>query len=585
MFLDQPLAWTVAHGQTVAAAGVLTLLLVAVASYLAHRTSSTVLAAGLGALVCTGFSADTSWRFADHTLHMGFRERVWLFAAGEVVLIVCAVMARANKQATATATQAGTPGVPGVMVWCIATVQIIPAFAESGMWGGIIRTVFGPVMAALLWHQAMGLEIRAVRPDAFSTGLPAQIARDLRERFLSHLGLATRNRTAEEITRDRAHARVVRLASRRRLGPWGRSRLAGAVARTRAAADPDRRTGLLQDLAGRRTADQLRTMDVTSPWTAAREPESPAPVSRELMSRGAEPQREPVDPTTEPGAEPHEDLWAGETVSPTRVSPPREPHDEPEREPDPIAELREPEPDHEPASDPRTEPTDHGRARRAPDFETTVHTALTLTAPTRPAPEQAEPPLTHPQNAIPAGALTYAVHQVPSPTEPGASPALPGGEDQPTPVPARETGQRLLDRDAAARRVRLVSQARAGEPAFPRSAEPHGRSEPHREPEPTPGPEPRKPGEPDAEPAPEPVSPAPEPALIPEPDAEPDAEPGPVDPTEQQITRLTDRLKAGHRLTKTTAAELLGVSPATAGRRLAAARARLRPAEGTGFYV
>ncbi|MER7974978.1 hypothetical protein ABTX35_39245, partial [Streptomyces sp. NPDC096080] len=235
MFLDQPLAWTAAHGQTVAAAGVLVLLLVAVAAYLAHRTSSTVLAAGLGALVCTGFSADTSWRFADHTLHMGFRERVWLFAAGEVVLVVCAVMARANKQATATATQAGTPGVPGVMVWCIATVQIIPAFAESGMWGGIIRTVFGPVMAALLWHQAMGLEIRAVRPDVFSTGLPAQIGRELRERLLASIGLATRDRTAEEISRDRAQARVVRLASRRALRPWGRARLAAAVARSRAA--------------------------------------------------------------------------------------------------------------------------------------------------------------------------------------------------------------------------------------------------------------------------------------------------------------------------------------------------------------
>ncbi|MER7967703.1 hypothetical protein ABTX35_01575 [Streptomyces sp. NPDC096080] len=77
------------------------------------------------------------------------------------------------------------------------------------------------------------------------------------------------------------------------------------------------------------------------------------------------------------------------------------------------------------------------------------------------------------------------------------------------------------------------------------------------------------------------MSPAREPALIPE----PAGEPVPVDLTEQQITQLTARLKAGDRLTKTTAASLLGVSPATAGRRLAAARARLRPTEGTGFYV
>ncbi|MFE3853411.1 hypothetical protein ACFXPN_20025 [Streptomyces griseorubiginosus] len=269
MFLEQPFAWTADHWPAVAAAGVLTLLLTGLAAYIAHLTSSTVLAAGIGALVCTGFSADTSWRFADHELHMTTGERAWLFAAGEVVLVVCAVMARANKIATATDGAAGTPGVPGVMVWCIAGVQVIPAFTESGLVGGLVRAVFGPVMAALLWHLAMGLEIRVTRPEALSTGLPAQIGHELRERLLSHLGLATRNRTAEEITRDRAHARAVRLGARRHLGPWGRARLAAAVTRTRATVDGTRRHHLLQDLAGRRTTEQLRTMDVPSPWVIA----------------------------------------------------------------------------------------------------------------------------------------------------------------------------------------------------------------------------------------------------------------------------------------------------------------------------
>jgi hypothetical protein len=269
VFLDQPIAWAVGHWPAVAVAGVLVVLLTGLASYITHRTSSTVLAAGIGALVCTGFSADTSWRFADHELHMTTGERAWLFAAGEVVLVVCAVMARANKIATATDGAAGTPGVPGVMVWCIAGVQVIPAFTESGLVGGLVRAVFGPVMAALLWHLAMGLEIRVAKPEALSTGLPAQIGHELRERLLSHLGLATRNRTAEEITRDRAHARAVRLGARRHLGPWGRSRLAAAVTRTRATVDGTRRHHLLQDLAGRRTTDQLRTMDVPSPWVIA----------------------------------------------------------------------------------------------------------------------------------------------------------------------------------------------------------------------------------------------------------------------------------------------------------------------------
>ncbi|MEU9661898.1 hypothetical protein [Streptomyces chartreusis] len=268
MFLDQPLAWAIGHWPVVAAAGVLLLVLAGLAAYIAHRTSGPVLAAGIGALVCTGFSADTSWRFADHELHMDRTERLWLFAAGEIVLVVCAIMARSNKRATATKTEAGTPGVPGVMVWCIAGVQLVPAFAESGLVGGLVRSTFGPIMAALLWHLAMGLEIRVAKPEALSTGLPAQIGHELRERLLSYLGLATRRRSAEEITRDRAHARAVRLGARRHLSPWGKARLAAAVTRSRATVDGTRRHQLLQDLAGRRTADELRTMTVNSPWAA-----------------------------------------------------------------------------------------------------------------------------------------------------------------------------------------------------------------------------------------------------------------------------------------------------------------------------
>ncbi|WP_330349602.1 hypothetical protein [Streptomyces sp. NBC_00582] len=296
--LDQPLAWTSTHWPLMLLTAVLITLIVGLAAYIAHRTSGNVLAASIGALVCTGFSADTSWRFADHRLHMATSERLWLFAAGEVVLVVCAIMARANKLATATTEQAGTPGVPGVMVWCIAGVQVVPAFTESGLVGGLVRAVFGPVMAALLWHLAMGLEIRVTRPEALSTGLPAQIGHELRERLLSHLGLATRNRTAEEITRDRAHARAVRLASRRRLGPWGRARLAAAVARTRATTDGTRRHALLQDLAGRRTAEQLHTMDVISPWVLEPAPQPHPALERTQPEPGPDAVPDDFDDTT-----------------------------------------------------------------------------------------------------------------------------------------------------------------------------------------------------------------------------------------------------------------------------------------------
>jgi hypothetical protein len=59
-------------------------------------------------------------------------------------------------------------------------------------------------------------------------------------------------------------------------------------------------------------------------------------------------------------------------------------------------------------------------------------------------------------------------------------------------------------------------------------------------------------------------------------------EPG-ADEKESQIATLAHRLRNGERLTKTTAAQLLGVSPATAGRRLKDARDRI--GDGTGQYL
>uniref|UniRef100_UPI003F492F5F hypothetical protein n=1 Tax=Streptomyces sp. CA-141956 TaxID=3240051 RepID=UPI003F492F5F len=65
---------------------------------------------------------------------------------------------------------------------------------------------------------------------------------------------------------------------------------------------------------------------------------------------------------------------------------------------------------------------------------------------------------------------------------------------------------------------------------------------------------------------------------------EPTDEPEPtLDEREQQITVLAQRLRAGEQLTKTSAAQLLGVSPATAGRRLKDARDRIT--DGTGMYL
>lgn len=56
----------------------------------------------------------------------------------------------------------------------------------------------------------------------------------------------------------------------------------------------------------------------------------------------------------------------------------------------------------------------------------------------------------------------------------------------------------------------------------------------------------------------------------------------PASDAEAQVALLVERLTRGEPLTKGSAAQILGVSPATAGRRLSVARART--AGGTGFY-
>ncbi|MFJ2209351.1 hypothetical protein [Streptomyces microflavus] len=283
MIIDQLTRWTTAHPLYALTLALLVLTATALVIWRATRTLTLpVAAATTGALVCTGYSADTSWRFAGSYLGMvDSTERALMFGAGELALLACAVMARANKAATATADDAGSPGTPGILVWVITGVQVIACYATSGIVGGTVRAIIGPVMAGLLWHLAMGLEIRVARPAALSTGLLALIGRELRERLLSYLGLATRDRTAEQITRDRATARAVRLASRTLRTPFGRHRLAAAVARSGAATDPVQRDLLMRQLAARRSADQLHTVTITSPWQA------PTPVALERVAAPA----------------------------------------------------------------------------------------------------------------------------------------------------------------------------------------------------------------------------------------------------------------------------------------------------------
>ncbi len=236
--------------------------------------SPAVKVAALAALGCTAYSADTSWRFAADYLDMaGTAERAAMFGAAELALFATALMARQNL-----ATQ-GAPGLPGTLVWVITGVQVIPAYAESGPVGGTVRAFVGPIMAAMLWHLAMGIELRLHTPGAASHGLIATLGREARERLLSRLGIAARDRDAAQITRDRATTRAVALAARlaertpEQQRSWrGRRltrRLSKAVGRASVGTDPLQRAQLLDQLAARRHALALATVPLPSPWSPA----------------------------------------------------------------------------------------------------------------------------------------------------------------------------------------------------------------------------------------------------------------------------------------------------------------------------
>ncbi|MFJ6017592.1 hypothetical protein [Streptomyces sp. NPDC092952] len=255
--------------------------------------------AAIAALGCTAYTADTSWRFAADYLDMaGTAERAGMFAAAELALFATALMARQNLAVQ------GAPGLPGTLVWVITTVQVIPAYAESGLVGGTVRAFVGPVMAAMLWHLAMGIELRLRTPGASSNGLVAVLGREIRERLLSRLGIAARDRDAAQITRDRATARAVALAARlaertpeqqrNRRGRRLTRHLSKAVGRAAVGTDPLQRAQLLDQLAARRHALALATVPLRSPWSPAGSSASVATVpSQPAPSAATVPDQQP----------------------------------------------------------------------------------------------------------------------------------------------------------------------------------------------------------------------------------------------------------------------------------------------------
>ncbi|MGW2468030.1 hypothetical protein [Streptomyces bauhiniae] len=270
------------------------------------RGTVAVPVAAVAALGCTAYSADTSWRFAADYLDMGgTAERVAMFAAAELALFATALMARQNLNGPKQA-----PGLPGTLTWVITAVQVLPAYAESGLVGGTVRAFVGPVMAAMLWHLAMGIELRHRTPDAASRGLAAVLVRQARERLLARLGIADQDADATRLIRDRALSEAVALIlgaesmtdrqRERRRGRRLAERLHQALERADVDGDALQDELLLRKLATRKQALGLASITLPPRWEVPAA--SPARESGHSRPRSGRPG---ARPRAEDAARPH----------------------------------------------------------------------------------------------------------------------------------------------------------------------------------------------------------------------------------------------------------------------------------------
>lgn len=235
-------------------------------------------AAGLG----MALSLDTSYRFFQDVLRITGVEQVGMFSVTDVALIACAVGMRANVRRVDPKTgRAGTPGAPRLVAWLLCAGASYAALVEAGLVAGLARIAFGPLLAMVMLHLALGLEIR--HRGARSGGMWARLVAELRERLLSRFGVGDEHRSAAKRTKDRALRRYVRLVAieHPRFPAWRNFRAARA-ARVAEVYSPAQLTAFLKQLAVAQNA--LNVPSLAAPWlTTTPDPKTPGPASTAPM--------------------------------------------------------------------------------------------------------------------------------------------------------------------------------------------------------------------------------------------------------------------------------------------------------------
>ncbi|HVV07826.1 hypothetical protein [Amycolatopsis sp.] len=205
-------------------------------------------------------SVDTSWRFFGEKLGIvNIYERAAMFAVVEVALIACGFAMRAGIRSAS-----GKPGPARLILWALCAASGYMAFDLAGPVSGLARVTLGPVLGVVMLHLALGIELRHGRQRVTTW---ARVSRELKERFLSRLGLGDDERDALARTRDRAARRAAHLARASWFTPFRKARLDRALRSANVAHDDRMRARLMAELAAVQHANELRRLDLASPWS------------------------------------------------------------------------------------------------------------------------------------------------------------------------------------------------------------------------------------------------------------------------------------------------------------------------------